>query len=205
MKNVAIIPARAGSERIKNKNLQKIGGKTLIELAIRRAAKLDGIILSTDYSEEQLWEAGVPEPKFMDHCYRIMSRPPHLATSDTKTIDVLLDIAGQIDADYITVLQPTSPMITADDVDRARLWLGEHNALVSVCVAHKHLRVIEYGSIVQRNVVRVTGGIYMIRVCTLLTERTLFPQECLPYFIPERKAIDIDTIEDLTYARGNYR
>ena len=49
--NIAIIPARAGSKRLKNKNLKLINGKPLIYFAIKNAimSKLfDEIIISTD-------------------------------------------------------------------------------------------------------------------------------------------------------------
>ena len=50
-KVICIIPARGGSKGIKNKNLQKIGGKSLISFPIRAAIKsnvCDKILVSTD-------------------------------------------------------------------------------------------------------------------------------------------------------------
>ena len=49
--NIAIIPARAGSKRLKNKNLKLINGKPLIYYAIKTAIKsklFDEVIISTD-------------------------------------------------------------------------------------------------------------------------------------------------------------
>ena len=49
--NIAIIPARSGSKRIKNKNLKLINGKPLIYYAIKTAIKsklFDEVIISTD-------------------------------------------------------------------------------------------------------------------------------------------------------------
>ena len=48
---VALIPARAGSKGIKNKNIKKIAGKPLIEhtlLAAERAPIIDELFISTD-------------------------------------------------------------------------------------------------------------------------------------------------------------
>ena len=48
---IAIIPARSGSERIKNKNLIKINGNPLIGIAIKNAIKtklFSKVIISTD-------------------------------------------------------------------------------------------------------------------------------------------------------------
>ena len=50
-KCVALIPARGGSKGLKNKNLKKINGKTLTELAINFAINskyFNKIILSSD-------------------------------------------------------------------------------------------------------------------------------------------------------------
>ena len=52
--NIAIIPARAGSKRLKNKNLKTINGKPLIYYAINAAIKsklFDDVIISTDSSK----------------------------------------------------------------------------------------------------------------------------------------------------------
>ena len=49
--NIAIIPARAGSKRLKNKNLKTINGKPLIYYAINTAIKsklFDDVVISTD-------------------------------------------------------------------------------------------------------------------------------------------------------------
>ena len=54
LKILGIIPARGGSKEIKRKNLLKIGGKTLVELAIKSAKKsklLTRIILSSEDKE----------------------------------------------------------------------------------------------------------------------------------------------------------
>ena len=51
MKTLVIIPARAGSKGIKNKNLRKINNTSLVENTFKLASKLkniDDIIVSTD-------------------------------------------------------------------------------------------------------------------------------------------------------------
>ena len=54
MKNIIIIPARKGSQRLKNKNLLKIKNKTLVEKTIDfsiKIKKVDKIIVSSDNKE----------------------------------------------------------------------------------------------------------------------------------------------------------
>ena len=48
---LAIIPARAGSKRVTNKNLKELGGRPLLEWTVQAAMGskyLDKIVLSTD-------------------------------------------------------------------------------------------------------------------------------------------------------------
>ena len=50
-KIVAIIPARAGSKRVINKNIRKLGGKSLVERAMELASSIDiidKVVLSSD-------------------------------------------------------------------------------------------------------------------------------------------------------------
>ena len=50
-KIVALVPARAGSTRIKNKNIQQIKGIPLIGLAVKQAVdvkEIDEVYVSTD-------------------------------------------------------------------------------------------------------------------------------------------------------------
>ena len=50
MKKLIIIPVRSGSQRIKDKNIQKICKYSLIEIALKKLIKLDNldILLSSD-------------------------------------------------------------------------------------------------------------------------------------------------------------
>ena len=49
-KSLAFIPARSGSKRVQNKNIKKLSGKTLIEIAIRNAfdANFDRVVVASD-------------------------------------------------------------------------------------------------------------------------------------------------------------
>ena len=54
MKILVVVPAKFDSGRLKNKNMLKIGGKTLIELAVEYANQSNNIgqiLVSTDSSE----------------------------------------------------------------------------------------------------------------------------------------------------------
>lgn len=118
---IAIIPARGGSKGLPGKNIKFLNGKPLIAYTIEAALKakhVHRVIISTDDLEiadtAKKYGAEVP---FM--------RPEYLATDDALAIDVykytlsrLSETEGTIITDFM-VLQPTSPLRTATDIDKA--------------------------------------------------------------------------------------
>ena len=83
---IAIIPARSGSKSIKNKNLQKINGKSLLERAIKFANSIKQIsktIVTTDspYYQKLALKYGADCP---------FLRPKQLSTDTSYDIDVFL-------------------------------------------------------------------------------------------------------------------
>ncbi|MEZ8379081.1 acylneuraminate cytidylyltransferase family protein [Vibrio splendidus] len=116
-KILAIIPARGGSKRLPRKNVLPLAGKPLIGWSIDAAKNskyIDQIFVSTDDKEiadvSSLFGIDVPE-----------LRPDHLASDTATTESVLtytLEKFGK-DVDIIVLLQPTSPLRTAQHIDEA--------------------------------------------------------------------------------------
>lgn len=87
MKRVAMIPARGGSKGVPRKNLQSIGGLSLVERSIQHA--LDAQIfdlIGVDSDDPEILALASKYPKI---CF--WDRPAELATDDAKTVDVLLN------------------------------------------------------------------------------------------------------------------
>ena len=133
---MAIIPARSGSKRLPKKNILPLAGKPLIAWTIE-AAKLsryvDDVVVSTDSDEimSLAIEYGAEAP---------FTRPAHLATDEAGSSPVLLDAIGWLKArgrayDLVIMLQPTSPLRTASDIDKAVEYFIEKSAkgVISVC------------------------------------------------------------------------
>lgn len=104
-KILLVIPARAGSKGIKNKNLKKIFKKTLVEKAIIVAKKtklIDLIAVSTDSKkiQQQAKQLGV---------WCQILRPKKISGDFSKTSDALKHVVKNINLnfDYIIELQPT--------------------------------------------------------------------------------------------------
>ena len=98
-----LIPARKGSTRIKNKNLQKINELTLIEISVNHALGigLNDICLYTDIPKELI---NVSILKYYKE------RPLETSSNEAKANSYLHSFAKSLKKDTLIVLfQPTSP------------------------------------------------------------------------------------------------
>jgi CMP-N,N'-diacetyllegionaminic acid synthase len=115
-KIVAIIPARKGSKRIKNKNIRLFNGKPLIEWTIAAAKKskfVDEIYITTNDEKVKIIAK--------KNKIKIINRPRHLANSFIMPDYAIKHAYLQInkDFDYIIMLHPTSPLRTSKNIDNA--------------------------------------------------------------------------------------
>lgn len=123
MKILAIVPARGGSKGVPGKNLKLIGGQTMTARAVRCGVEAGlPVLISTD--DQAIHDEAVrsgAEGGFL--------RPDILATDNARTLDVLLhgvdlwqERHGE-EVEAVMILQPTSPLRTAQDVSEAvQIW-----------------------------------------------------------------------------------
>ncbi|MEK5325859.1 acylneuraminate cytidylyltransferase family protein [Aeribacillus sp. FSL M8-0254] len=215
-KILAIIPARGGSKGIPKKNIKLLKGKPLIAWTIEEAKKscfLDKIIVSTDDEEimkvAKKWGAEVP-----------FLRPSELAQDDTPGIaPVLHALEYFLDYEYVVVLQPTSPLRLAEDIDNA-IYLCEKNKS-NFCVSVMESKIIpewmfrinnrgvleplnSNGEIpYQRQKIKKTyvlnGAVYVGRKEALIKTQSFLTPETIPYIMPSKRSIDIDDIIDFEF------
>ena len=219
IKAVGLITARGGSKGIPQKNIKPLAGKPLIAWTIEAALnsrRLDRVIVSTDDEEiakvAREWGADVP---FM--------RPPELAQDDSPHLEVIrhalrwLDSENQAQLDYLMLLQPTSPLRTTEDIDRAIVLATEKDAdaVVSVCQTHDHPylskqvtpdgRLLDFVEKPQGYLARqrlppaysLNGAIYLVRRSVLLERDDWYTDGTFAYIMPPERSLDIDTPWDL--------
>ena len=134
---IALIPARGGSKGIKGKNLRQLQGLPLVAWPIKAATQtgmFDRIICSTDSPEiaEVARNAGAET---------LGLRPEHLSRDETSTADVIEHVISELGQSQeingrasITLLEPTSPLTTKEDIMNALNLFekSECTSLVSV-------------------------------------------------------------------------
>jgi len=219
---LAIITARGGSKGLHRKNVLPLGGKPLMAWTISAALQSTAIsrtIVSTDDEEltevAKSWGAEVP---FM--------RPAELAMDDSGHVAVVehaihwLERHEKVCPEYVMLLQPTSPLRTAEDINSAVQLAKEHQAVAVVSVTrtkhHPHLskQVLGDGTLVgflpgdttdlRRQALSpayaLNGAIYLISRESFLYHRTFFPPETFAYIMPAERSIDIDSSWDFHLA-----
>lgn len=180
----AIIPARGGSKRLPGKNLARIGGSTLVELAIRCAQEVDEIdviAVSTDDAEiaAEAFRCGA----------LVIPRPAELATDSAGSEHVALHVANVLklnDNDVLVLLQPTSPLRIPSDI-RELLRFKDDAKTIKWQTSGKFSTA-------------ANGAVYKMSVASLREGlRFASAMSCSP--MPADRSIDIDTAEDLARAQ----
>jgi CMP-N-acetylneuraminic acid synthetase len=215
MKIIAIIPARGGSKGIPRKNLVPIKGKPLLAYSIEAALEahcFDLVLVSTD--DEEI--AGVARGLGAQVPFL---RSPELAGDKAKTVDAIIECLDRLEQTYdaVCLLQPTAPLRSVDDILQSiDVFLQEEcDSLVSVCrLEEPHpykLKSIDDGYVVPfipgsgSEIPRqdlppaymLTGAIYIIKVDVLKAKKSFFGDKTVPYFMPEERSVNIDSVKDI--------
>ena len=135
---VAIIPARSGSKRIKNKNIKKIFNKPLLVwtiLAAKKSKLIDEIYLTSD--DNKILNIG---KKYGINC---IVRPKNLSNNIVMPDAAVLHAFKKVGKtfDYIVTLQPTSPLRKATDIDHAinKIIKNNGDSLLSAFKTHSFI------------------------------------------------------------------
>lgn len=215
MKVLAIIPARGGSKGIPRKNVKLLADKPLIAYSIEAAQKskyIDKIILSTEDKEiAEVAQAFGAE---------VIARPLELAQDTTKTAPVLVQVVEELKKqgyvpDIVVLLQPTSPLRTCEQIDKAIYKLvNSHNDSIFtgfwMCQAMPlwqkhdddtfkalydyHLRPRRQEIEFRGNIMCEDGSIYAIKIDAFNKHKDFIGEN--PSIYVTKHQIDIDTIED---------
>jgi N-acylneuraminate cytidylyltransferase len=208
---LGLITARGGSKGVPGKNIRALGGKPLIAWTIEAAgssAYIDEVVVSTDC-------ARIAEVARSCGCTVPFIRPAELATDAATSVDVVRHAIANSDGGFeiIVLLQPTSPLRTAHDIDACiRLCIKQGGAsVVSVAPVDKspywmfHLnedRVMHPflspdGVDWRRQdcppLYALNGAVYVFTVARFLEVNRFVDTTTRGYVMPADRSIDIDT------------
>lgn len=210
MSILVVIPARGGSKGIPRKNLRKLGSLPLIGYSINNAlnSKHDlDVYVSSDDEEilsisEQLGAKLHPRPKKL--------------AEDQTTLDPVIfeayEFAKQKEGkryDLVVTLQPTSPLLSSNSIDRALDKMIESRNIDTIisAVESTHLTWSKnekgfypnYTERVNRQqltpVYKETGG-FLITRSSIITEKNRIGDKVELFELQGKESIDIDTYED---------
>ncbi len=121
--NVAFIPVRGGSKSIPLKNIRPISGRPLVYWTVRAAcgcSAIDRVYVATDSDKiretVESFQRGVEAKLFSK--VEVIGRSAESASDTASTESAMLEFAEQYDFDNIVLIQATSPLLTAEDLDR---------------------------------------------------------------------------------------
>lgn len=113
--NVAFIPVRGGSKSIPLKNIKNINDRPLVYWVIKAAVEskhIDMIYVSTD---SQIIRETVEAFSFSN--VKVIDRSPETASDTASTESAMLEFARDYEFTNIILIQATSPLLTAKDID----------------------------------------------------------------------------------------
>lgn len=215
---IAIIPARAGSKGLPGKNIKPLCGKPLIAWSIESALKarhVDEVLVSTDGDEIARIAAqfGAQVP---------FRRPAELAADTATTLSAVEHALSHYNGlgrrfDLVVLLEPTSPLREDTDIDRMLERLAAHwdrfDAIVSIGEVREHPSIMKRlrGEEIEPYCPELTrttrrqdnapayfpyGVAYIVKVTTLLEEKTFYARRCTYHIVNRYQGYEIDDLHD---------
>lgn len=193
---IALIPARGNSKGVPRKNIRLFDGKPLVRWTVDAAKEsriFQKIYVSSDSDE------------ILNLCQDVTlaRRNPRLACDDTTMDQVVEDFLKVYPCDEIMLLQPTSPLRTAQHIQEAVSVYYQGNPLVSMCKTdNKYLTgyvnnnpIFPHMNRQQRPDFYVpNGAIYLFTRDDFYKENNI-PRHNVDIY-PMEESLDVDTEED---------
>ena len=218
MKKIAIITARSGSKGLPNKNVLFANGKPLMAYSIEAAlesGEFEKIIVSTD-SQEYI--------DLLSHYpIEFIKRSVELSSDKASSFVVIEDVLNRyshVEYDYFVLLQPTSPLRTAQHIQEANkkfeAYFDKFDFLVSVSDAHKPTTLtrpidedeslknfkLDYSNYARQQYhpeYSPNGAIFSAKPQAYLEQKHFYGEKCIAYFMAKEVSVDIDDRLDFEY------
>lgn len=205
MKVLAIIPARAGSKGIPNKNIRIIGGHPLVYYSIKNALDskyITDVIVTTDSPEVQI----IAKQMGVESKWRDNSLCGDAITLDAVVYDAIPD---NVQFDYIVTMQPTSPTLSVKTLDEAIKYAVDNDLDTVISAINKpHLtwreengkKMPNYTERLNRQYLPpcyFETGAFVISKSSVVNETTRIGKKVDVFEVPDDEAQDVDDFYDL--------
>lgn len=218
MEILAIIPARGVSKGIPKKNIVPLLGKPLIAWTIE-ASKASKYINRTIVSSDSDEILKVSE----EYGAEAVKRPDDISGDNapfqlliTHALETLKNQENYF-PDFLAYLQPTSPLRTTTDIDKAMEYMlsKKAEALISVYPQDKKFLktfIVNSKGYLEGAVNDIypfanrqdlpdlfmpNGAIFIIKTSVFLKRKQLFAPKTVPFVMDADRSVDVDNLEDL--------
>ena len=185
-KRVAFIPARKGSKRLPEKNTKLLHGKPMIEYTIEAAMGckfLHEIVICTNDTNIM----NLCQKYYTDSRVVIYIEPEELAQDNSKLHDVVKDTFKDYDKETVIIyLQPTSPLRTTGDINRAfALYLETNNNGI----------IPGYWNPFEK-VITLNGAVFIMTLGEIIENNAVMVENPTVYIFPRERCVDVDTLDE---------
>tara|TARA_R110000796_G_scaffold139636_1_gene255753 strand:+ start:259 stop:933 length:675 start_codon:yes stop_codon:yes gene_type:complete len=216
MTAMAVIPARAGSTRLKNKNIYPLGGKPLIRWmteAVIESCCFDVVVISTD--SDDIFDSVSDLPVIRHH------RPEDHATVQATALNAMIDLMENSKDKYemFSYFLPTCPFIAPEDIRKGVANLTKKvDAVVSMTEIQETIQLacvmkeswvlpifdnLECGltnSKFIKKYYKPSGAFYMGHWDKIIERQNFFKGNVKGVLIPSERSVDINNKNDIEYA-----
>jgi CMP-N-acetylneuraminic acid synthetase len=218
LSNLAIIPARGGSKRLKNKNKLQLSGKPLVLHTVEAALKsqyVTDVLVSSD--SDEILDIACNDDKVSRH-----KRENFLATDTSTALELVDHIVNNSTKryDFVTLMLPTCPLRTHKHLDQAFELISEHDdGVVSVTsynfpielnvpVKGDYINLPDSSPLITGNTrsqnhaprFRPNGGFYIARWDSFKINKNFWKGNVKYFIMSTLDSVDIDTKFDLDSA-----
>ena len=209
--NIALLPARCGSQTIPFKNIKIICGKPLIYwalLALTKSKSIDQIYVATDCDDikDVVVDFNFEKVQIFDRCDVNASN-----TASTESVMLeFLDGMNFSEEDLFILVQATTPFTSSDDFDNAINIIKSDSEIDSLlsCVESKRFFWTKDGNAINYNyykrplrqdfdgLLMENGAFYINTVENIYKYKNRLSGNIYPYVMPEYTAIEADEEDD---------
>ena len=215
---LAVIPARGGSTRLKDKNIHPLGGKPLIRWmteAVIESGCFDKVLISTD--SDAIF-AAVADLNVERH-----SRPAGHATVTATALNAMLNLMENSETKYdeFAYFLPTCPFVSANDIKAGSQLLSEE---VDFTISMTQIpETIQLACVMKNNWVlpvfdnleagltnskfikkyyKPSGAFYMGKWDKIVANKNFFKGNVKGVLVPPERSVDINNINDIKFAES---